>query len=182
MNTEPRALGTHLFFFRNGAAYTVPSAGTCSKTTKPGAADPAWVNLGSIIDVQVEKQSQKIEMWGPSPGQIRRLKVIETKKALDLMFTCQELGNLALEAMFGTGPLANNTAQWNPLEGSEIEGWIKGQVYDHKDAQFIVLDHWVCLTVEGSTRIDAGDGALTTVRLKAWGLHSTLNTGSKPTS
>lgn len=181
MITEARILGTHLLFFRNGASFTVPSAGTCSRTTKPGATDTGWVNLGVLADVQVEKQSQKVELWGPTPGRLRRVKVLETKLSLDVTFTCREISNLSLEAMFGTAPLANNTAQWNPLEGVEIEGWLKGQIYDQGDAQFVILDHWVCLTVDGPVRIDPGE-ELTSVRMKAYGLHSPLNTGSKPTS
>lgn len=176
MLTQPRALGAHLYFFRNGAGYTVPSSGTCSKTSKPGAADTGWVDFGTLKDVQSEKQSQNIEIFGATPGQLRRTKVIETKKTLDLMFTCTDLSNLTLELAFGTGALASNATQANPLEGSEVEGWLKGQIYDHQDAQWIVFDLWVCIKAEGAVSLNSNDGQLNEVKLKAYGLHSSLNT------
>ncbi|MBX3747331.1 MAG: hypothetical protein KF833_18635 [Verrucomicrobiae bacterium] len=182
MITEPRALGAHLLFFRNGKPFTVPSAGTCSKTAKPGAADLGWVNLGTLEDVQVEKKATTIEIFGPTPGQLRRTKVIETKKTLDITFTCQDTSDLAVEAMFGTQALEPADQQWNPLAGAEIEGWLKGQIYDHRDQLWVVIDMWVNLRAEGAVAINSADGQLNKVRLIAYGLHSPLNTGTKPAS
>lgn len=182
MITEPRVLGAHLYFFRNGADFTVPSAGTCSSTAKPGAEDSGWVDLGALKDVSVEKKSTKIELFRASPGQLRRYKVMETKKSIDITFTCQDLSDLALEATFGAAALAAGDTQFNPLEGAEIEGWLKGQIYDQEDDQWVVVDLWVCLVADGAVSLNSSDGNPNEIKLIAHGLHSSLNTGTKPAS
>jgi hypothetical protein len=182
MITEPRALGAHLYFFRNGAAFTSPSAGTCSKTSKPGAADTGWVDFGTLEDVKVEQKGTDIEIFGASPGQLRRTKKLRTKRTLDIMFTCQDLSDIALEVIFGTAALTAGGTQFNPLEGSELEGWLKGQVYDHRDALWITVDMWACLEADGPVSLNAADGQLNKVSIKAYGIYSSLNTGTKQAS
>lgn len=182
MITEPRALGAHLYFFRHGAAYTLPSAGTCSKTSKPGASDTGWIDFGALEDVKVERKGTDIEVFGASPGKLLRTKKLRTKQTIDIMFTCQDLSDLVLELTFGTAALTAGGTQFNPLEGAEVEGWLKGQVYDHRDAQWITIDMWVCLEPDGPVSLNAADGQLNKVSLKAWGLYSSLNTGTKQAS
>lgn len=182
MITAPRSLGAHLYFFRKGADFTVPSAGTCSSTSKPGAEDTGWVDFGALKDVTVQRNSTKIELFRASPGALRRFKVLETKKSIDISFTCQELSDLVLEATFGSAALAAGDTQFNPLEGAEIEGWLKGQIYDQADDQWIVVDMWVAIVADGAVSLNSGDGQPNEVKLMAHCLHSSLNTGTKPAS
>jgi hypothetical protein len=179
MITEPLALGSHLYFFRNGAAFTLPSAGTCSVTSKPGAGDNGWVNFGRLKSVSVEKKGTTKELWAASPGQLRRFKIIETKKALDISFTSLDMSDLAIELAFGTAPLTAAGTQFNPLEGAEVEGWLKGQVYDHRDAQVLVIDMWVFLKAEGQVAFNSAEGDPAEWSFMAYGLQSSLNTGTK---
>lgn len=175
MTTITRTLGAHGFFFRDGTAYTVPSSGTASRTSKPGATDPAWVDLGVIDEIEVTKASEEHEIFAPSPGKKRLYDVIEGKSQLTLKIGAQELSPLLVELIFGTAALTASSAQFNPLEGASTKGWLKLQFYDQTDASVIVVDVFCFFKHEGGLKFGSEPvkGSIT-----ARVLHSTLNTGS----
>lgn len=182
MITEPLALGSHLYFFRSGTAYTSPSAGICSATSKPGAGDTGWIDLGRLKSVEVEKKSTTKELLSASPGQLRRFKMLETRKMMDISFVSQDMSDLAIELAFGSEPLTAAATQFVPLAGSEVEGWLKGQVYDHRDAQVLIVDFWVCLKSEGKVSFNSAEGDPAEWSFMAYALQSNLTAGTKRAS
>lgn len=169
-------LGSHAFFFREGDPYTVPAAGTAGRNAKPGATDPAWIDLGVIEEASDSLESTEIEIYAPTPGRLRLYDSIETKDKLTLKFTTSELSAFAIETLYRTLALTSASAQFNPLEGKPKKGWLKCQRYDQTDAQRIVLDTFVRLKVAGD--VNMGGGELVKVPFEAVVLHSTLNTGT----
>lgn len=173
------SLGSRLWFFRAGDAFTLPAPGTCSKTAKPGSTDTGWIDLGELEDVEVTRDGNEIEIFAATPGQRRRTATLTTKVTMDFIFTMQQLSALATQLIFRSGNLDPADTQFNPLEGIDLMGWMKLQVYDQTDAALWYIDHWVKLAADGPTKLGAADGGLAMVKCKAMGLHSTLNTGWK---
>lgn len=176
LSIAPYIIGTHAFFFRNGDAYTVPGAGTCGRESKPGAADPAWIDLGVIEESSDNLDDSKIEVYRPGPGRLRLWDVLSTKDKLMVKFTCSELGPLAVETLYRTLALTEASSQFNPLEGVVKKGWLKIQRYDQADAQRVILDLFVMLSISGD--LNFGGGELVKPQFEAMVLHSTLNTGT----
>lgn len=173
--TEAMLLGSSAFFFREGVAFTVPSAGTCAAEAKPGAADPVWISLGPVTAAEVaEAAGEAVEQWAPLPGRLRRKNIFRTKEKIDLDLTVNEVTPLALQAIFRTEALAGATNEVaNPLEGGTLRGWLKLQLYDQADTLRFALDQWCELRVNGAASIDPGK--LLEVKFSASGLHSSHN-------
>jgi hypothetical protein len=179
MNTLARAIGNHLWFFRDGAAFTVPGAGTASRTAKPGATDPLWIDCGVVSAVQVNPTKGAVsEIWAPSPGKLRLWDEIEIKVGMEIMFTCEEMSPLAFEQALGTLALTSASTQYNPMEGGTVKrGWLHLQQYDQNDALFNTVEFFVSLKTSG--QVDFGsENKHITVPLRAAVLHSALNSGT----
>lgn len=176
LTQAPFVLGSHAFFFREGDAFTLPSAGTAGRTAKPGATDTGWIDLGIIEEQNTERESEDITVFAPTPGRLRKYDIIEVKDAMKVTFTGAELGPVAIEILYKTLALTSASTQFNPLEGQTKKGWLKIQQYDQNDAQRLVLDVFGRLKVTGG--IKAGGGELAKVQYEFEVLHSTLNTGT----
>lgn len=168
-------VGNHGFFFRDGDAYTVPSSGTASRTAKPGATDPQWVNFGPLELLEVEQTQEEREIYAPTPGKIVLYDVIETKRIVAVEFVAVELSPVALELLYGTLKLTGSSTQYNPLEGVTKKGWLKIQQYSQADVLLNTVDLFVHLKVNG--KVAFGDDTAK-VSFSARSLHSTLNTGT----
>jgi len=175
LTTGARIIGNHVWFFREGDSYTVPAPGTCGRESKPGADDTGWIDVGLVSDLKVQPQREVHERWIPSPGQKRLYEVLESKKRIKVTFTVDDLSPFAIENLFGTLALNEQSEQYNPLEGSVKNGWLKIQQYDHNDQLVNVVDLWVHLTINAET--DFGDAPVS-FTFEADVLHSSLNTGS----
>lgn len=169
-------LGAHAFFFRNGDAFTVPGAGTCGVASKPGPTDTGWIELGVIQECNISVASEKIPVWIPSSGSLRKSSTLVTKREIKVTIKVGQFGPFAIEMLFGTLALTSGSTQFNPLEGGNHVGWLKLQCYDQSDVQRLVVDLWVNLEVSGDVAFDGA--SLVSVTMEADVNHSTLNTGS----
>jgi hypothetical protein len=175
MTADRIILGSHAHFVRDGTAFTVPSAGTSSRTSKPGAADTSWVNLGILSEVSVQHQREERDVFAPTPGVLRLYDVKETRRQLMVNLTTMDMSPLAFELLWGTLALTSNSTQFNPLEGATKKGWLKLQQYGDTDALFVTVDLYVQLKISGE--VTMGDN-LVSCQYEARVLHSTLNTGT----
>jgi len=175
LSTRPLIAGIHAFFFADGAAFTVPEAGTAGRSSKPGAADAAWVDLGIIREGSITGDREAVEIFAPLPGRKRLYDVLETKAKLTVAMTLDEVSPKAVEWLFGSDTLTGASTQFNPLEGVTKKGWLKVQIYDEKDALTITVDLYVHIRVNGA--VSLGDQQVS-FPVEAMVLHSTLNTGA----
>lgn len=180
MNLKRQAIGAHAFFFLDATAFTLPAAGTASRTAKPGATDPKWIDLGEG-DHAISPNSKESEFWTPSPG-MRTLKdVITTARGLKIKSKLFEVQNLSFQLLLGTLPLptsGNNVAggQYNPLEGDHrVKGWLKLQQYGPDNALLNTLDVYVTGKIPGDVQFGE---ALVDLDVEWDVLFSTLNTGT----
>lgn len=175
MQTKPRIIGNHAYFFREGKDFTVPAAGTASRTSKPGA-DNGWADFGVINNVDVTADGDDKEIYTPSPGQLRLYDVLRTKRKLTIKFECEELQLMSFELAFGSQALEadEDAIQYNPLKGGEIKGWLKVEQYDQNDQLVNTVDVYVYLKPSGAMSFN-DDVAKTS--MEALVLHSNLNSG-----
>lgn len=177
----PRVLGTHAFFFPEGAAFTVSGLGTAapsnaSRTAQPGAADPAWLSLGVIEEAEDDPpESERIPIFGPSPGILRKIDELETKIQSKGKVTSKEISFLTLQALYRTLALTGASTQFNRLEGVLLKGWLQVQRWDHADSKRITETLWVILEVGSAVKLGGG---LAEVQWQYEVLHSIYNTGA----
>jgi hypothetical protein len=150
MNLDYTKLSGVAYFFRDGAANTLPAASTASRTNKPDAADPAWLDMGHV-DVALKPDVKTDEIYRGIPGVRVLYDKIQTQRGLDIMLTCQQLQNLILEAIMGSAALPNSPTaggQYNPVTaGKLIRGWLKLQVYSGSDNSVVnTMDVFVAIT------------------------------------
>lgn len=175
MNTAPRIVGNHVWLFRDGDAFTVPTSGTAARESKPGAADTAWIDAGVIEELSVEKTSEQKDVFKPAPGQLRLYDVIDSKHQLNISAKAMEIGALSFELIFGTLALSAASTQYNPLEGLTKKAWVKIQQYGQDDAILNTVDVFCHVSLGGAVAFGAD---IVTTDLKFRVLHSTLNTGT----
>lgn len=176
MTTSSVVLGGHVFAFRSGTAFTVPSSGTASATAKPGGADTGWIDLGIVESITVEATGDEKEIFAPSPGRLRLVDVLRVKDKLKFTFELSQMSPLVWQLIFRTLNLsAGAGVQYNPLEGAEVKAWLKIEQYDQTDAAWNTVDVFCYLNISGGTKF--GDDVVKPT-VEATVLHSTLNTGS----
>src|SRR5579885_1036421 len=101
MIQQVEILGAHAWFFRDGDAYTVPAGGNASRTAKPGATDPKWLDFG-IVDIAIAPKMETKEIWRPAPAVKELEDIIAFKRQLDFKVKKQELSALDFEMIFQT--------------------------------------------------------------------------------
>ncbi len=94
MIKKREVFGTHAFFAREGAAFTVPANGTVSDTSKPGAADTSWLSLG-VADVKIKRERKRVDFMKPAPGKRVLGDVITISDGMTLTLKCYEIQNLS---------------------------------------------------------------------------------------
>lgn len=177
MNKKRSVFGTHAFFFPDGVAYTVPGAGTCGRAAKPGAADPAWFDLG--VSTWGKQPTHKIEDFdAPAPGRRQLYDKITTRVGLTLKGKMMEISNVMYQMMLATAQLGLTGAggQYNPLEGDPVvRGWLQLQEYNQENVLINTTDYFVAMTIPGDVTFD---DKLLDIDVEAAVLFSTLNTGT----
>lgn len=181
MNLASYIIGTHLWFFREGDAFTLPDpGGTCGQEVKPGIApdlDPVWIDLGAVESFEPTVAQTDYELWKPAPGRLVLKDLLENKQKLTIKAVTNDVGGLAVEAMFrATQELANTTGteqQFNPLSAISRRGWIHAQFYDQDNNNYMNLDLWSRLRATGKFM-----GEPTKPEWEMFMLYSSLNTGS----
>lgn len=148
------ALGSHAWFFPEGAAFTVPSAGTASVSALPGAADEAWPAkyIGDIEDWSDKKTVETEEVYKPNPGALTRKDVITFNQFLDIELTTNSLKRIAMQIMYGSAiTLDEATGQFAPLSATPPNGWLKLQRYTQENELVFAADLWGRMDVQEIT-------------------------------
>jgi hypothetical protein len=150
MNLDYTKLSGIAYFFRDGAAVTVPAAGTAGRGVKPDATDPAWLDMGHV-DIALKPDVKTDDIYRGIPGVRVLYDKLQTQRGLDIMLTCQQLQNLIFEAILGSAALPNSPTaggQFNQVTaGKLIRGWLKTQVYSGTDNSVVkTMDSFVAIT------------------------------------
>ncbi len=178
MITKRTVIGAHAFFFRDGLAFTIPAAGTCGRSSKPGPTDTGWLDLG-VSDWGIATDNKSEPFMAPSPGARVLYDKITTSKGIKLKGKLMEMSNLIFQMLLGTLALPNSPTaggQYNPMEGDPlVRGWIKLQQYGIDNALINTMDVYVAMSIQGDLKFD--DKPID-ADVEAEVLFSTLNTGT----
>lgn len=147
------SLTAHAMFVPEGTAFTVPSAGTVGRDSKPGAGDTVWgtYNLGDLRDFKRATTAQTEDIWGGAPGGRVKKDVVEISKETKITFSTQQRDPISARFEMASLALTTASTQANPLEGvAVVKGWLKIQFYDKNSTLVEVVDVWVALRVVDS--------------------------------
>lgn len=126
MTTAGRIVGNRVFFVREGATITVPSAGTVSRSAKPGDADPEWIEFGDVDELGITPEGQMKEIWSPGSGAVLELKdIIVNKPKTTVEFRTQELSPLAYEMLLRTAALDDTSTTHTPHAAVQKKGVLR---------------------------------------------------------
>lgn len=183
MNVKRIVVGSQSIFFPEGAAFTVPSAGTAGVAAKPDVTDPAWVSAGAIK--WKKKPTGKTETYmEAAPGAYVATDEINLSRGVTYVGSLEKQSNLAyqlaLQARTNAGANLPNSptagGQYNPLAGGPaIKGWLHVQEYDQNNVLVNTVDLWVSIKAANDTNND--DKAAETP-IEATVLWSSLNSGT----
>lgn len=146
-------IGSHLWFFREGDAFTVPGAGTCAQESKPGIAptlDAGWIDLGAIESWDPAVAQTDHKLYAPAPGKLVLKDFLENKQELTIKAVTNDLTGFVIETMFRAAQeLQGAQTQFNPLSSVTKRGWLHVQQYDQNNNSFMNLDLWGRLRASG---------------------------------
>lgn len=169
--------GWHVWFFREGDAFTVPGAGVCAAETKPGISpdfDAGWIELGAVENYEPAIAQQEYKLWKPKPGRKVLKDMLENEQEFSGKVIVNDVGPLAVETFFrAMQKLGGATVQFNPLSSISKKGWLHFQGYDQNDELFLSQDVWCRLRC-----MMKFDGTPTKPEFDFYQLDSSLNTGA----
>lgn len=169
-------IGSQAWFIPEGTAYTLPASGTVSAESKPDAADTAWVRLYAVTNFEVTPPNgDEIEIFEPSPGRLRRTRVLRTKKKMDATMTLAKVPALALQLLFGTGTATGASGEnLTMLAGGDVHGWLHFQQYDQDDVLRWTGELYCNLILDGAVAFDPTKAV--EIKLKVMEEYSSLST------
>lgn len=178
MTRKARFIGSHVWFVREGTAFTVPSSGNASSTSKPDSSDTSWEKLAVVKSLEIDPGNQTpYELTEPSPGLLQRTDVIMPGSMPVWSVTLKQVDVLVFELAFNTLALTTSSTQFNPGErASTVKGWIKLQAYDQNNGRVSTIDTYAALSLKAGVTFDPTQA--TEVQIEIRPLFSTLNTGS----
>lgn len=177
MDLATMILGWHIWFFREGDAFTVPGAGICAAESKPGISpdfDAGWIEVGTVESFDPNVSQEEYKLWKPSPGRLTLRDSPENKQEFSGKVIVNDVGPLAIETFFRTSQkLGGAVKQFNPLSSASKKGWLHFQGYGQDDEIALTLDAWA--KVRSTLK---WDGTPTKPEFDFMQLYSSLNTGA----
>jgi hypothetical protein len=157
MTQAPTITGTHVKFFRDGDAFSVPIAGTADDSHAPGDEDGGWIDFGPIVDTGCEFLSESKDVFGAKPngGKLVLHDVVETKIGFARSFIAQELSPFIIERLYGTGSLDELSEDYEALSGITCRGWLLAHRYDQGDVLIAREKAFVHLKIDGAVSFAA---------------------------
>ena len=160
-------LGTHVWVALSGATLSDPThvikrAGDATAYTevgpnaKPSAADDAWVYAGVISSKERDPgDSSPIEIKAPSPGRLRRVKVLRAGSMPKVKFTSKSVTPLAIQLAYRSLVLDEDSTTFVPDQGpTTVEAWVKTQLFAGDDVKVVDVEEFGDLALDGALKAD----------------------------
>lgn len=135
MNQRVEVIGGKAKFFRAGAAFTVPTAGTATQAAVPGAADTGWKTLGiAELGAKLKLDEKEIKDIGTTGHRVR-VDIVQYGRTMDHTVKCKQMSNLIFELIFGADAMPESAVEGTdpvvaggafvPNENHEgVKGWL----------------------------------------------------------
>ncbi len=161
MNQAAKLIGALAKIAIEGTAYTLPGAGTVSRTNCPpndaANAGPIsiWADIGIIENASEKTDSTKIEIYRPSPGVLQLDDELETKFKRTIALKITECSNvmwlLLNKALSSTSPLTGAIGQYVPFTHPNTKAWFKAQKYDGQTNALLFAEQtWCKLSIDNA--------------------------------
>jgi hypothetical protein len=158
MNQSAQLIGCLAKLALDGTTYTLPSAGTVSRTHLPpndaAKTGPVsiWADLGIIAKASESVEATKIPIFRPAPGSYVLDDELESKPIRTLKCTVEECSNvmfmLLRRALTQDTPLSGAVGQFVPLTVSRVKAWVKFQRYSAEDNTLLDAEQlWAKLAI-----------------------------------
>lgn len=184
MNSAPRIIGNHVFFFKDGGNITVPAndgsaAGASGRNNKPSPEDPLYVELAKVDKLTGKHAKDEKVIFAPNPCRLEPADVLVNKRQISLELDSQELSPLSFELLFGFNPVnlaQGGNGQYNPDTEGAVKGWLHVEQFgpDSDVNPVNDVDMYVYLSLGSDITFDDNVIKTTFTALK---LSSTKNTG-----
>lgn len=177
MNQARTLIGAHAFIFPAGLAFTVPAAGTSSRTAKPGSADPDWYDCG-VSDWGISPNNKIEDFYAPAPGRRVLWDRLATSVGAKLKGKLMEMSNVTYQLLLATAalPLTGAGGDYTPLSGDPVlRTWLQLQQFNQANLLINTLDLFVAIELPGDVPFD---DKYVDVQVEANVLFSTLNKGT----
>jgi hypothetical protein len=156
-----QVLSTYFFVGRNGS--------DVAKATD-------YATVGRCTQFTVEPQIEEREIYSPTPGKLRRIDVVEVKRAVNLTAKIEQGGPYLWELSLATGALSLGAGTYAPNAATgTMRVWVKIVQYDQTDLLRHTLEVWSRLKLSGSAQIGQD---LVSYDITAMELYNPLNNGS----
>lgn len=171
------ALGSHAYFFPEGAAFTSPGAGTAGIADLPDADEPTWADkfIGDTEAFEDMKNIEEVEVRKPNPGALTTKDIITIFQSLEFKVTTNSLRRIAFQIMYGSAvTLTEGVGTFVPLAAVPPKGWLKLQRYTNENELVFAADLWVRAKITGGMK--GGNGEIIKPEFTFRLLDSDLNT------
>lgn len=171
------ALGSHAYFFPEGAAFTSPAPGTVGVADLPDAAEPTWADkfIGDTEAFDDTKEAEEVEVRKPNPGALATKDIITIFQKMEFKMTTNSLRRIAFEIMYGSAiALTTGVGTFTPLAAVPPKGWLKIQRYTNENELVFAADLWVRAKITGGMK--GGNGEIIKPEFTFRLLDSSLNT------
>lgn len=163
MLSQPRIIGNHVFFYKDGLNITQPAPGSANgasgRTNKPLPIDPLFVELAKCDKLTGKHSKDEKIVFVPNPSRLAPHTVLINKRQITLDFDSQDLSSLTFELLFGFNPVqlaVGGTGQYNPDTEGAVTGWLHVEQFgqDSDVTPVNVFDHYVYLSLGGDVSFD----------------------------
>lgn len=171
------ALGSHAYFYPEGAAFTSPGAGSAAIDALPDADEATWPDkfIGDTEAFEDTKNIEETEVRKPRPGALVTKDIITIFQSLEFKMTTNSLRRLAFQIMYGSAvDITEANGTFVPLAATPPKGWLKLQRYTHENELVFAADLWVRAKVTGGMK--GGNGEIIKPEFTFRLLDSDLNT------
>lgn len=189
LTSQSMTVGTHLWVAFNGVALSdasgkIVNAGDSTAYTaagincKPANDDTAWVYLGVCRNYKRDPGvGTAIEIFAPSPGRLRRTKVLRPKAAPKAMTQIVEVGPIGVQLLLHTLALTTASTTYNPDAGGvSALAWLKTQQYGQDDTLRNYWDEWSDIAITSAVTFDPEKE--TEIEFEILPIYNPLNIGS----
>lgn len=154
------AIGSHSYFFPEGAAFTSPEAGTAGIAALPDSDEETWAAkfIGDSEGFEDTKNQEEVEVRKPSPGSLVTKDIITIFQTLEFKMTTNSLRRLAFEMFYGSAiELTTGVGVFAPLAAVPPKGWLKIQRYTNENELVFAADLWVRAKITGGMKGGNGE-------------------------
>lgn len=154
---------------------TVTIDSTASRSKRPAAADPGWIDVGIVLDLSFDRTMTADQIMAPNPGKRELYDVIETAVVNGCKFTAEQLSPVLVEVLFGTAALDADSTTYTPNAKITKKFWVEVKQYDQDDNLINTVYLYCYVKLDGEVKF--GDKHVTG-NFSCQKLVSTLNAGT----